>query len=95
MAIEDENILGTGSLANFGSEEIPSYYDTAIFVALEFHGRGIGRQIMHAVEAKAKELGGDKLIIRSAVNAKEFYEKLGYCYQDTSPGKTKKATSFW
>lgn len=61
---------------------MPSYYGTAIFVALEFHGKGIGRKIMQKVEQKALELGANKITVRAAVNARPFYEKLGYTYQD-------------
>ena len=82
IAVEDGKALGTGSLANFGTPEMPSYYGTAIFVALELHRKGIGRQIMQRVEAKALELGADKITVRAAINARVFYEKLGYIYQD-------------
>jgi GNAT superfamily N-acetyltransferase len=82
VAIENGNAIGTGSLANFGTPETPSYYGTAIFVALELHRKGIGRQIMQKVEEKALELGADKITVRAAVNARQFYEKLGYSYRD-------------
>lgn len=82
VAIENGKTVGTGSLANFGTPQTPSYYGTAIFVALELHRKGIGRQIMLKVEEKALELGADKITVRAAVNARQFYEKLGYIYRD-------------
>ena len=82
VATEGGKAIGTGSLANFGTPEIPSYYGTAIFVALELHRNGIGRQIMQKVEEKALELGADKITVRAAINARVFYEKLGYTYLD-------------
>lgn len=82
VAVEDGKIIGTGSLANYGSTDKPSYYGTAIFVAPEFQRQGIGRQIMQNVEAKAVEMGADKIIVRAARNARAFYEKLGYTYVD-------------
>jgi GNAT superfamily N-acetyltransferase len=82
VAMEDGKVIGTGSLANYGSTEIPSYYGTAIFVAPEAQGKGIGRQIMQNVEAQAVEMGADKIIVRAARNARAFYEKLGYTYVD-------------
>ena len=81
VAMEDDKAIGTGSLADFGSPEAPSYYGTAIFVALEFHKKGIGRQIMQKIEEKAIELGADKITVRAAVNARQFYKKLGYTYR--------------
>ena len=82
VAIKGGKAVGTGSLANFGTPETPSYYGTAIFVALEFHRKGIGRQIMQKVEEQALELGADKITVRAAVNARGFYNKLGYTYRD-------------
>jgi GNAT superfamily N-acetyltransferase len=82
VVIEDAKVIGTGTLANFGNSEMPSYYGTAIFVAPEFQRKGIGRQIMQKVEAKALEMGADKITVRAARNARVFYEKLGYIYRD-------------
>jgi len=82
VAMEDSKVVGTGSLANFGTPETPSYYGTSIFVALELHRHGIGRQIMQKIEEKALEVGADKITVRAAVNARQFYEKLGYTYRD-------------
>jgi GNAT superfamily N-acetyltransferase len=82
VAMEEDNVIGTGSLADYGNIEVPSYYGTGIFVALEFQKKGIGKQIMQKVEAKAVEMGAEKLTVRAARNARGFYEKLGYTYRD-------------
>jgi hypothetical protein len=37
---------------------------------------------MHRIEAQAVELGADRITVRAAVNARGFYEKLGYLYRD-------------
>ena len=80
VAIEEDKVVGTGGLANFGSYESPSYYGVTIFVAPEHHRQGIGKQLMKAVEAKAIELGAEKITVRAAIGAQKFYEKLGYQY---------------
>jgi len=82
VATEEGRVIGTGSLADFGTEEEPSYYDVAIFVAPEFQGKGIGKQLMRRVEAKAVEMGACKITIRAAIGARKFYEKLEYTYRD-------------
>jgi GNAT superfamily N-acetyltransferase len=82
VAIDKDKLIGTGGLANFGSPERPSYYGVAIFVAPEYHRQGIGKQLMNAVEAKAIELGANKITVRAAIGARKFYEKLGYQYLD-------------
>jgi predicted N-acetyltransferase YhbS len=82
VAIDKDKVIGTGGLANFGGNEKPSYYGVAIFVAPEHHRKGIGKQLMKAVEAKAVELGADKITVRAAIGARKFYKKIGYRYLD-------------
>ena len=82
VATEGSEVIGTGGLANFGSEASPSYYGVAFFVAPEHQGKGIGRQLVQEVEAKAIEMGADRITVRAAVGARKFYEKLGYKYHD-------------
>lgn len=82
VAVEDGRILGTASLANYGSQAKPKFYGTSVFVALEFQRRGVGKQLMKKVETKAKELGAEMVTIRAAVGARDFYRKLGYKYQN-------------
>jgi GNAT superfamily N-acetyltransferase len=80
VAVADEKVIGTGGLANFGSAETPRYYGVAVFVEPECQGKGIGQQIMAAVEAQAVELGAEKITVRAAIGARRFYEKLGYVF---------------
>jgi len=90
VALEDGKVIGTGTLSNFGSGEEPSYYGTAIFVLPELHKNGIGKSIMARREEKAAELGAAMLIVRAAVNARFFYEKLGYLYQNGIVGQDER-----
>ena len=81
VAVEDGHIVGTASLADYGTPQARQCYGTSVFVAPEFQGKGIGRELMRRIEAKASELGSDKVIVRAAVGAREFYRRLGYSYQ--------------
>ena len=83
VAMESGKVIGTGSLANFGSEEEPSCYGTAIFVIPDLYRNVIGKRIMQKLEQKVLELGADKLTVRAAINARVFYEKLGYTYKNS------------
>ena len=89
VATEGSEVLGTGGLANFGSQERPSYYGVAFFVAPEHHGKGIGKQLVQEVEAKAIKMGADRITVRAAVGARKFYEKLDYKYHDGKEIKDK------
>jgi GNAT superfamily N-acetyltransferase len=82
VAIQDGEVVGTASLANFGSEESPNYYAVAVFVLPELHGQGIGTRLMEAVESRAWELKAEKIAVRASITAKGFYQKLGYQFRD-------------
>ena len=82
VAIQDGEVAGTASLANFGSAESPSYYAVAVFVLPELHGQDIGTQLIEAIESKAWELEAEKITVRASITAKGFYQKLGYQFRD-------------
>jgi GNAT superfamily N-acetyltransferase len=82
VALEEGKVIGTSGLANFGSAEKPNYYGVAVFVEPERQGQGIGKQLVAALEAKAKEIGANKITVRAAIRAERFYEKLGFQYRD-------------
>ena len=82
VAMEDNQVVGTGALENQGDGENPAYYCVAMFVLPECHRQGIGRRLLTVVEAKAIEIGAEKLILRSAIGAPGFYVKMGYAYPD-------------
>ena len=82
VALEEGQVIGTSGLANFGSAEKPDYFGVAVFVEPEYQEQGIGKQLMAAVEAKAKEICAHKITVRAAIRADRFYEKLGYQYKD-------------
>lgn len=49
-----------------------------LFVLRNYHGRGLGRQLMELFEAEAKEKGSQEIKIRASLYATSFYEHLGY-----------------
>lgn len=49
-----------------------------VCVAAEYRGQGIGRKLIEAAEAWAKEHGTKKTIITSQTQAVGFYESLNY-----------------
>jgi GNAT superfamily N-acetyltransferase len=82
VAIQDDKVVGTASLDNFGSAESPDYYAVMVFVLPELHGQGIGTRLMEAVETEARRLGAERIAVRAAITAKGFYLKLGYSFRD-------------
>ena len=49
-----------------------------VFVDPERTGEGLGRVLFEAVESRAREVGLDRLTVRSALNAVGFYEACGF-----------------
>jgi GNAT superfamily N-acetyltransferase len=81
VALENDQVVGTASLDNFGSSERPDYYAVTVFVLPELHGQGVGTRLMQAVESEARWLGAEKITVRAAISATGFYLKLGYGFR--------------
>ena len=81
VAIQDDQVVGTASLDNFGSAESPDYYAVTVFVLPELHGQGVGTRLMQAVESEARRLGAEGVTVRAAITAKDFYLNLGYSFR--------------
>jgi len=72
VAEEVGEIVGYGQL-NPGTAEVE-----AVYIVPEVTGRGVGRLLMEALEAKAREAGLASLRLRASLNAVAFYEHFGY-----------------
>ena len=55
-----------------------------VFVEPGVAGRGLGRVLVEAAEARARAAGLDAFVVRANLNAVAFYERLGY--RATGPG---------
>ena len=76
VAVDDNLIVGFGNL-NQDSGEIE-----AVYVAPEYVGRGVGREILQVLESVARDLGLPILRLSSSLNAVQFYENAGYRRQN-------------
>ena len=72
VAVDDNVIVGFGNL-NQDSGEIE-----AVYVAPEYVRRGVGREILQALESVARDVGLKLLRLSSSLNAVQFYENAGY-----------------
>ncbi len=81
VATQDDQVVGTAGLDNFGTAQSPDYYAVAVFVLPEAQRQGVGLCLMEAVESKAWELGADKITLRASITARGFYQKLGYRFR--------------
>jgi GNAT superfamily N-acetyltransferase len=70
IAVSGDRIIGTATLAR----------DTVarVFVAPELQGSGIGRALMDRIEAEARSLGLNRLVLDASLPALRFYQSRGY-----------------
>jgi len=50
----------------------------SLFVAADWHRRGIGRRLMDEFEKRVRAAGNKKITLQSTLHAIPFYERLGY-----------------
>jgi len=74
-AFEGPNLVGVGRL-----DELDPLTAQIRFMAVDFtcQGKGVGRNIMEAMEEYAWRLGVEKIVLHARENALRFYAKLGY-----------------
>lgn len=72
VAVEDGKIIG------FSGYKKNEKKLRATYVHPEWSGQGIGSRLLEKVENEAREEGIDKLVCKSTITAREFYEKNGW-----------------
>lgn len=77
----EDKIVGVGSISSFWGSPTESILLT-IFVLPEFHGQGIGSQIIDTLEADELFLRAERIEIPASITAVEFYRKKGYEYKN-------------
>ena len=82
---EQESIVGTIALANFGSDDEPKYSISNLYIDVNEHGRGLGAKLTNHILRIAAEKELEILHVPSSRNAVSFYEKFGFVIDDTQP----------
>jgi N-acetylglutamate synthase-like GNAT family acetyltransferase len=71
VVAQSDRLVGVGLLHRSGEIRL-------CYVLPGMQGHGIGKAIMSSLEGKARQLGLRTLTLESTVNARSFYESLGY-----------------
>lgn len=81
VVCDADKIIGCGAIGPYwGSTEESSLF--TIFVLPEYHGRGIGKKIIEALEQDEYFLRAKRIEIPASITACEFYLKQGYNYKN-------------
>ena len=81
VACSDNKVVGCGSIASFWGKENESILLT-IFVVPELQGKGIGTQIINALEKDEYFLRAKRIEIPSSITACDFYRNFGYNFKN-------------
>lgn len=79
VVVRDGEILGVGSLKLAEPDTKPglSPWIGGLYIKSQYRGQGLGRMLVQALEAKASELGVERLYL-SADSAVNFYASMGW-----------------
>ena len=92
VAVIEGTIGGTGAFANFGTEEVPIYSVSNLFILPELHGKGIGGQILDVLINEARDNDASTFHVPSSRNAVNFYAKYGFRVDDLQPDENDEIT---
>lgn len=76
LLLEEETPVAVGR--TYPDETGKVWHLGRICVRKPWRGSHLGSKVMEGLEAAAKERGAEKLVLSAQVQAKGFYEKLGY-----------------
>lgn len=71
----DDRLIGGLVLAPVNDEEVRMMQ---VAVDTRYQGEGIGRDLVHYAEKRAKDSGFSKVIMHAMLSVVNFYEKIGY-----------------
>lgn len=82
VAVAGEEVVGWSSLNRFNPRRVyGGVADFSLYVAREWRGRGVGAELMEALEARAWELGFHKLVLATLAHNEagmRFYARRGF-----------------
>ena len=86
FVVEDENqIIATGSFANFGTNNQPKYSVSNLFVKPELHKNGIGTMLIEHLISIAKEKNAVVIHVPASRTGIAFYKKMGFETDNEQP----------
>ena len=94
VAIDNDAIYGTVALKRRSASHTNlTPWLTALYVAPEMRGKGVGRKLVNNVEKLAKNLGYGKIYARSGTAVK-FFKQLGWSPMDKTMFQGQELTIF-
>jgi putative acetyltransferase len=67
----------SGAIAGFGELESDGHIG-CFYCHKNYQRRGVGKLIYRAIEAKALDLGANRLVTEASITAKPFFESMGF-----------------
>lgn len=74
-----EQDIPVGTCRFFQEPSGERYTIGRIAVLKEYRGKNIGSRLLHRAELEIEKMGGKSAVLHAQEQAKEFYQKQGYC----------------
>ena len=78
VAIEDDEIIGTGAFANLTCTDKPNYCISNLYIMPEYQGKGVGHKIVEVLFIDFFATNADMFRVPSTRGAIDFYKKFGF-----------------
>ncbi len=95
VILRDGAIAGTGALADFGTPELPKWSISNFFIRRDWHGTGLGRQLLHFLSEQALKFGAVELHVPSSRTGMAFYREAGFVRDEVQPEEDAKLEITW
>lgn len=79
---DNDEIIATGSLVNFGDSDFPKHCISNFFVNIEFQNKGVGKLFLNHILQVAKSKEISTMHVPSSRSGFEFYKKMGFAKDD-------------
>jgi len=87
VVCRNEEVIGTGSLVNFGTPEQAKWSISNFFIVVEHHGKGYGAKLLDHLLTTARAQDVATLYVPSSRTAIEFYRKFGFNEDAVQPSE--------
>jgi GNAT superfamily N-acetyltransferase len=90
---EGDEVVATGSLADFGAADTPEYFVSQFFVRPDRHREGLGALLLAHLLGAARNVGADRVSVHSSRNAIAFYQHAGFVLDPAQPEAANEMTT--
>lgn len=89
---DDSEVIATGAIANFGSDQEPKFSVSNFYIIPERQRQGTGKLLFEHLLGRVKDKGVKGFHVPSSRNAVNFYRKMGFAVDPVQPDEADEIT---